>query len=115
VAEPSVKGRLFFLAARNLLHPGSLRKVAIVRLEHPMTIFDDSTAIARASNVVINRRVQLISEGGLVAYNEAYLMIAEKAELFARTSLSLAFGGSLGSVVKSYREAVEANAQRLDI
>jgi hypothetical protein len=80
-----------------------------------MTIFDDSTAIARASNVVINRRVQLISEGGLVAYNEAYLMIAEKAELFARTSLSLAFGGSLGSVVKSYREAVEANAQRLDI
>jgi hypothetical protein len=38
-----------------------------------------------------------------------------RAELFARSSLSLAFGRSLGGVVKSYREAVEANAQRLDI
>jgi hypothetical protein len=80
-----------------------------------MTIFDDSTAIARASNAVINRRIQLISEGGLGAYNEAYLMIAEKAQLFARSTLSLALGGSLGGVVKTYREAVEANAQRLDI
>jgi hypothetical protein len=42
-------------------------------------------------------------------------MFTEKAELFALSSLSLATGKSLGSVVKSYREAVEANVRRLDI
>jgi hypothetical protein len=103
------------LAARNLLHARDLCNVATVRLEHPMSIFEDSAAIADASSIVITRRTQLISAGGLAAYNEAYLMIAEKAELFARSSLSLALGGSLSGVVKTYREAVEANAQRLDI
>jgi hypothetical protein len=103
------------LAARNLPVAVDLSNVTTVRLEHPMSIFEDSAAIADASSTVISRRAQVISAGGLAAYNEVYLMIAEKTELFARSSLSLAFGGSLGSVVKSYREAVEANAQRLDI
>ncbi len=80
-----------------------------------MSIFDDSAAIADASSIVINRRVQLISAGGLAAYNEALLMFTEKAELFALASFSLASGRSLASVVKSYREVVEANVQRLDI
>jgi hypothetical protein len=80
-----------------------------------MSIFDDLAVIAHASGIVINRRMQVLSEGGLAAYNEMLLIFAEKAELFAFSSLSLASGRSLIGVVKFYREVVEANIRRFDV
>jgi hypothetical protein len=78
-----------------------------------MSIFEDSAAIAHASGIVINKRLHLIAQGGPPAFAETFQMFAEKAELFTVSTLSMASGGSLASVVKAYRTAAEANVQRL--
>jgi hypothetical protein len=85
----------------------------MLRREYPMSILEDSAAIAYASGFVINKRLQLIAQGGPPAYAETFQMFAEKAELFTVSALSMASGGSLASVVKSYRRIAEANVRRL--
>ena len=78
-----------------------------------MGILTDSLVIAIKSPVVIGKRMSIFAKGGRPAKAEARTAVTEKANLAAESTASLASGKSFASVVKRYRQKVEANAQRL--
>ncbi len=76
-------------------------------------ILADSLVIAIKSPIVIGKRMAVFAKGGRPAKAEATTAVTEKAKLAASSSVSLASGKSLASVVKRYREKVESNSRRL--
>ena len=66
------------------------------------------------SQQVIALRLMKIAKGGSNAFDEAYLMIAEKVAEAGTTAASLGGGASVNSVVSTYRTVVQANARRLE-
>ncbi len=78
-----------------------------------MSIFTDLAVIVVESQTVISKRLFNFASGGASSVDEATLMVREKAELALISGLALAGGQSMESVVKRYREAVEANVRRL--
>ena len=78
-----------------------------------MGLFADCAAIALKSPIVIARRMLVFAKGDRRSASEARLAVREKTRLFASSVTSLARGKSTGSVVKAYREKVEANVRRL--
>ena len=78
-----------------------------------MGIVTDSFVIAFKSPVVIAKRMSIFAKGGTPARAEAKTAVTEKTRLAASSTASLASGNSLASVVKRYRQKVEANARRL--
>ena len=78
-----------------------------------MGVFADLFVIAFMSPVVIWRRMFMFAQGGRAANKEGRLAVSEKLDLAAKSAASLASGGSWRSVVRNYREKVQANARRL--
>ncbi len=78
-----------------------------------MSIFTDLIVIAYESPTVVSKRLFKFAAGGAAAPDEATKMVWEKAELALISGWALASGQSMGSVVKMYRQTVEANARRL--
>lgn len=78
-----------------------------------MGVFADLFVIAFMSPVVIWRRMLMFARGGRTASKEGRLAVTEKVDLAARSAASLARGGSWRSVVRNYRDKVQANARRL--
>ena len=78
-----------------------------------MGILTDSFVIAIKSPVVIGKRMSIFAKGGRPAKAEARTAVTEKARLAAGSTAALASGKSFASVVKRYRQRVEANARRL--
>ena len=76
-------------------------------------ILADSFVIAVKSPIVIGKRMAIFAKGGRSAKAEATTAVTEKANLAAGSTVSLASGNSLASVVKRYRQRVEANSRRL--
>jgi hypothetical protein len=65
------------------------------------------------SQRVIGLRLMQISAGGAAAYEEAQLMVLEKATALAEAAALVATGGSACGVIRHYRRHVRANARRL--
>jgi hypothetical protein len=75
-----------------------------------------STDIAMANidaQQVIALRLAKIAKGGAAAHREARRMIVEKVAVSAEAGISMASGGSAGSIVRRYRSMVRANKRRL--
>ena len=78
-----------------------------------MGILADTLVIAVKAPVVIGKRMAVFAGGGRPAKAEARTAVTEKVKLAASSGVSLASGKSLASIVKRYRQKVEANARRL--
>lgn len=78
-----------------------------------MSILADAFVIAIKSPLVIGKRMAIFAKGGRPARTEARAAVSEKAKLATASTVSLASGKSLASVVKRYRQKVEANSRRL--
>jgi len=77
----------------------------------PMT--SDAVMLALESQSVIGLRLMKLSRGGRAAEAEAMRMVAEKSGAIAEAGMTLARGGSPGSVIRRYRTHVRANKRRL--
>lgn len=73
----------------------------------------DLNMLALESQQVIWLRMMKLAAGGPKAQREAALMMREKVDAASQSSLRLAGGASLDSVVHAYRRKVRANAKRL--
>ncbi|MCX5517352.1 hypothetical protein OSH10_02790 [Kaistia defluvii] len=69
--------------------------------------------LAFESQQVVLLRMIKLAAGGANAQREAELMMREKVLAATQSSLRMAGGASLDSVVRSYRQKVRANARRL--
>lgn len=69
--------------------------------------------LALESQQVILLRMMKLAGGGPKARREAALMLREKVDAASQSSLRLAGGASVDSVVHAYRRKVRANARRL--
>ena len=69
--------------------------------------------LAFESQQVIFLRLMKLAAGGLDAQREAELMLREKVLAASQSSVRMAGGASLDSVVQTYRKTVRANARRL--
>ena len=78
-----------------------------------MGILADTFVIAVKSPVVIGKRIAVFATGGRRARKEARTAVTEKAALAVSSAASLASGTSVASIVKRYRQKVDANARRL--
>jgi hypothetical protein len=62
---------------------------------------------------VVGLRLMKLAAGGTAAQAEAQLMVTEKVAAFAEAAVTLATGGSAGTVLRRYRTHVQANERRL--
>ncbi|MET4634275.1 MULTISPECIES: hypothetical protein [Kaistia] len=69
--------------------------------------------LAFESQQVIFLRLMTLAAGGRDAQREAELMLREKVLAASQSSVRMAGGASLDSVVQTYRKTVRANARRL--
>lgn len=69
--------------------------------------------LALESQQVILLRMMKLAAGGPEAQREATLMMQEKMDAASQSSVRLAGGASIDSVVSGYRKKVRANARRL--
>ena len=63
--------------------------------------------------VVISKRLLAFAQGGDAAGVEGRRAVDEKVTLAIASTMSLATGGTMASVVRAYRDEVETNARRL--
>ena len=73
----------------------------------------DLAMLALESQQVIALRMLRLAAGGAGAQREARRMVSEKIVAAAGANARLMTGASPGSVVRSYRKKVRANARRL--
>ena len=78
-----------------------------------MDIFADLFAIASTAPLVIGKRMLAFAQGGVAAGVEGRRAVDEKVALAMMSTMSLATVGTVASVVRAYRDEVEANARRL--
>ena len=71
------------------------------------------TMLAAESQHVMWLRCMKLARGGPDAQKEANLMVSEKIAAANHAGMRLMTGGSVDSVMKSYRRRVQANARRL--
>jgi hypothetical protein len=62
---------------------------------------------------VIGLRLVKLSAGGPAAQAEAMRMVSEKTTALAEAAMTLARGGSAGTVIRRYRTHVRSNKKRL--
>ncbi len=65
------------------------------------------------AQAVIGLRMRKLADGGAAARSEAYGMVAEKSDAVAEALGTLAYGGSVRSVICRFRTHVRANEERL--
>ena len=73
----------------------------------------DSTLLAMQSGGVMMLRACALAGGGMQAITEGELMVSEKVAAHTAATLHLMAGGSVQSMIASYRDIVQANTDRL--
>lgn len=75
--------------------------------------FVSLACLAAEANLVVGLRLRRIGLGGVPAWDESVLMIAEKVSASSEAVVHLATGRTFDSVVSDYRAVVRENMQRL--
>jgi hypothetical protein len=78
-----------------------------------MRMTSDAFMLGLETQRVIGLRLMKLSRGGRAAETEALRMVTEKTSAWAEAGMTLARGGSAGSVIRRYRTHVRANTRRL--
>jgi hypothetical protein len=78
-----------------------------------MRLTHDAVMLGLETQRVIALRLMKLSGGGLAARREALRMVTEKTTAMAEAGMTLARGGSAGTVIRRYRTHVRANKRRL--
>ena len=78
-----------------------------------MRLTNDAVMLGLETHRVIGLRLMKLSRGGVDAEREALRMVTEKSTALAEAGMTLARGGSAGTVIRRYRTHVRANARRL--
>ena len=78
-----------------------------------MRLTHDAVMLGLEAQRVIGLRLIKLSGGGPAAQAEALRMVSEKTTALAEAGLTLARGGSAGSVIRRYRTHVRSNKRRL--
>jgi hypothetical protein len=78
-----------------------------------MRLTHDAVMLGLEAQRVIGLRLIKLSSGGPTAQAEAWRMVSEKTAALAEAGLTLARGGSAGSVIRRYRTHVRSNKRRL--
>jgi hypothetical protein len=78
-----------------------------------MRLPHDAVMLGLEAQRVIGLRLIKLSSGGPAAQAEALRMVSEKTAALAEARLTLAGGGSAGSVIRRYRTHVRSNKRRL--
>ena len=78
-----------------------------------MRLTYDAVMLGLEAQRVIGLRLIKLSGGGPAAQAEALRMVSEKSAALAEAGLTLARGGSAGSVIRRYRTRVRSNKRRL--
>jgi hypothetical protein len=74
---------------------------------------NDAVLLGFETQRVIGLRLVKLARGGRAAESEALRMVTEKANALAEAGMTLARGGSAGTVIRRYRTHVRANKRRL--
>ena len=78
-----------------------------------MRITRDTVLLGLETQRVIGLRLMKLSRGGRGAELEALRMVTEKNTALAEAAMTLARGGSAGTVIRRYRTQVRSNKRRL--
>jgi hypothetical protein len=78
-----------------------------------MRLARDAVLLGMETQRVMGLRLIKLSRGGRAAEAEAARMIAEKTNALTEAGMTLARGGSAGTVIRRYRAHVRANERRL--
>ena len=78
-----------------------------------MRFTHDAVMLGLEAKRVIGLRLIKLSSGGPAAQAEAFRMVSEKSAALTEAGLTLARGGSAGSVIRRYRTRVRSNKRRL--
>jgi hypothetical protein len=78
-----------------------------------MRMMNDAVMLGFETHRVINLRLMKLSRGGSDAEAEALRMVTEKTTALAEAGITLARGGSAGTIIRRYRTHVRANKRRL--
>ena len=78
-----------------------------------MRITRDTVLLGLETQRVIGMRLMKLSRGGPGAELEALRMVTEKNTALAEAAMTLARGGSAGTVIRRYRTHVRSNKRRL--
>jgi len=81
-------------------------------LESWMRLLLNTTLLGLEAQSVVGMRLSQIATGQSTPA-EAQLMVSEKLVAFVDAATTIAAGGSAHLVVQSYRQRVQANAERL--
>lgn len=73
----------------------------------------DAALLGVEAQRVIGLRLMKLSAGGSAAQAEALRMVSEKTAALAEAGMTLARGGSAGTVIRRYRSYVRSNKRRL--
>ena len=78
-----------------------------------MRLTNDAVMLGLETQSVMGLRLMKLSRGGRAAETEALRMVTEKTSALAEAGMTLARGGSAGTVIRRYRTHVRANKRRL--
>ena len=78
-----------------------------------MRLTHDAVMLGLEAQRVIGLRLMKLAGGGPAAQAEALHMVSEKTAALAEAGMTLARGGSAGTVIRRYRKHVRANRRRL--
>jgi hypothetical protein len=78
-----------------------------------MRLTNDAVLLGFDIQRVIGLRLMKLARGGRAAETEALRMVTEKTNALAEAGMTLARGGSAGTVIRRYRTHVRANKRRL--
>ena len=78
-----------------------------------MRMTNDAVMLGFETQRVIGLRLLKLSRGGRGAEVEALRMVTEKTTALAEAGMTLARGGSAGTIIRRYRTHVRANKRRL--
>jgi hypothetical protein len=81
--------------------------------KHWMEVTRDAVLLGFETQRVIGLRLMKLSRGGRAAELEALRMVTEKNTALAEAAVTLARGGSAGTVIRRYRTHVRSNKRRL--
>lgn len=92
---------------------GTPNLIGEIMFRNWMRLTHDAVLLGVETQRVIGLRLMKLSSGGPAAQAEAVRMISEKSAAFAEAGMTLARGGSAGTVIRRYRTHVRSNKRRL--
>jgi hypothetical protein len=82
-------------------------------LASTLVAMTEASLLSLEASRVVALRMQVMMLGGKAAWNEADLMLREKAEAFGQAFIDLSTGSSQASVYSNLRAVVKHNYERL--